>query len=636
MKFKLSAPYKPAGGQPEAIKQLINNLGTRQVLHGITGSGKTFVLANVIKEQNKPVLVLAHNKTLAAQLYQELKQFFPENRVEYFISYYDYYQPESYLPTSDTYIEKDATVNDEIDKMRLRATASLLSRDDVIIVASISCIYGIGDPKEYKQLSLKFKQGQELDRDDIIHRLVEMQYTRSDMLEPGRFRFKGETLEVWPAYDNEIVRIDFFGDEIESVTTRDKVTGAQISELETLRVYPAKHFVVGEDKIEKAMQDIRNELDKWAPQLSELERQRVTQRVTYDLEMISELGYCNGIENYSRHFDGRKKGTPPFTLLDFFPENFLFIIDESHQTIPQSHAMYKGDLARKKNLVDFGFRLPSAYDNRPLKFPEFEQYLNNTIFVSATPANYEIECSTQVVEQIIRPTGLLDPLIEVRATQGHVTDVLNEIKKCPDKILITTLTKRMAEDLTDYLAKEGVEVRYMHSDIDSLDRIELIRSLRAGEFKVLVGINLLREGLDIPEVSLVCILDADKQGFLRNERSLIQTIGRAARNENGRVIMYGNEVTDSMQQAIDVTRARRKKQVEYNKKHNVVPRTIIKKVEHKKREIKGVKHLGKSDLKRKINEVELEMKIASDALDFEKAIELRDVLAQLKFALKEQ
>jgi len=593
------------------------------------------VLANVIKEQSKPVLVLAHNKTLAAQLYQELKKFFPENRVEYFISYYDYYQPESYLPTSDTYIEKDATVNEEIDKMRLRATASLLSRDDVIIVASISCIYGIGDPREYKQLSLEFVEGKDLDRDTIIHRLVEMQYARSDILEPGRFRFKGETLEVWPAYDDEIVRIEFFGDEVEAITTRDKVTGTQIAKLDSLRVYPAKHFVVAEEKIEAAMQNIRHELDEWAPQLSELERQRITQRVTYDLEMIGELGYCSGIENYSRHFEHREVGTPPFTLLDFFPKDFLFIIDESHQTVPQAHAMFKGDLARKKNLVDFGFRLPSAYDNRPLKFHEFEKYLNNTIFVSATPAAYEIERSTQVVEQIIRPTGLLDPTVEVRPTQGHVKDVLNEISNCKDRVLVTTLTKRMAEDLTDYLAKEGVEVRYMHSDIDSLDRIELIRSLRAGEFQVLVGINLLREGLDIPEVSLVCILDADKEGFLRNERSLIQTIGRAARNENGRVILYANEVTDSMQRAIDITEYRREKQVEYNRKHKIVPRTIIKTVETKKREIKGVKHLGRSDLKRKINEVELEMKIAADALDFEKAIELRDVLAQLKSALSE-
>jgi excinuclease ABC subunit B len=643
-KFKLHSKFKPAGGQPAAIKKLIAGYKKfpMQTLQGITGSGKTFIMANLIENVQQPTLILAHNKTLAAQLYQELKAFFPENRVEYFISYYDYYQPESYLPTTDTYIEKDSSINEEIGRMRLKTTASLLARKDVIVVSSISCIYGLGDPKEFRDLSLTFTKGEKKSRLQIIKSLVQMQYTRTmgDM-EPGKFRVKGETFEIWPAYDDEIIRVELFGDETDAITLRHKVTGTIISKVDEISIFPAKQFVVSEDKVVGAIEDIKDELHDWAPKLQELERQRIKQRTKYDLEMIKEMGYCSGIENYSRHFEGRKEGTPPFTLLDYFPKDFMFIIDESHQSIPQSHAMYKGDLARKKNLIDFGFRLPCAYDNRPLKFAEFEKYFTNTIFVSATPAAYEIEKSGQVVEQIIRPTGLLDPTIEIKPIDGQIKDIIEQIrlrvgKKVPERVLVTTLTKRMAEDLTNYLAKADIRVRYMHSDIESLDRIELIRALRAGEFDVLVGINLLREGLDLPEVSLVTILDADKEGFLRNERSLIQTIGRAARNANGHVILYADKITKSIKAAVGLTRDRRKKQMAYNKKYGIVPKTIIKKIPDKTREIKGIKHLPLADLKKQIKEVNVRMRMAAEELNFEVAIDLRGVLKQLEDALEQQ
>ena len=630
--FKLVSKFKPAGGQPEAIKKLVKGYAKHQMqtLQGITGSGKTFCMANVIEQVGKPTLVLAHNKTLAAQLYAELKELFPENRVEYFISYYDYYQPESYIPTSDTYIEKDAQINEQIDRMRLKATASLLARSDVIVVASISCIYGLGNPEDFRNLSLKLTKGKSTPRTEIIKQLVHMQYERNPAnIAPGYFRIKGDTIDIFPPYDEEYIRVELWDEEIDKITTRHKVTGEQIAELTEFTVYPAKQFVVPEEKTIQAIQEIKDELKIRLKELPELEAQRLKQRVKYDLEMIEELGYCSGIENYSRHFEGRAKGTPPHTLLNYFPDDFLLIIDESHQSIPQANAMYKGDYARKKNLIDFGFRLPSAFDNRPLKFHEFEEFFKHVVFVSATPAQYELEKSGQVVELIIRPTGLLDPTIEIKPIDGQIKDLLQQIKKRTDKnarVLITTLTKRMAEDLTDYLAKAGVNVRYMHSEIQSLDRIELIRALRAGEFDVLVGINLLREGLDIPEVSLVAILDADKEGFLRNERSLIQTIGRAARNAKGHVILYADKITDSIQRAVAITKQRRRKQELFNKKHGITPQTIIKKVAEKTREVKGIKHLGKSQLEQKMLEIEADMKKAAEDLDFEKAIELRNVL----------
>ena len=634
--FKLKSKFAPAGGQPQAIKKLTAGFYKypMQTLQGITGSGKSFCMANLIQNVGKATLVLAHNKTLAAQLYAEFKEFFPENRVEYFISYYDYYQPESYIPTSDTYIEKDAQINEQIDKMRLKATASLLAREDVIVVASISCIYGLGNPEDFKQLSLKLQKNKSNSRSGIIKHLVHMQYQRNPAsIAPGYFRIKGDTIDIFPPYDEEYIRVELWDDEIDKITTRHKVTGEQIAELEQFTVYPAKQFVVPEEKIVNAIEEIKDELKDRLKNLSELEAQRLKQRVKYDLEMIEELGYCSGIENYSRHFEGRLKGTPPHTLLNYFPDDFLLIIDESHQSVPQANAMYKGDFARKKNLIDFGFRLPSAYDNRPLKFHEFEKFFKHVVFVSATPAQYELEKSGQVVDLIIRPTGLLDPTIEIKPIDGQIQDLINQINprvKKKERILITTLTKRMAEDLTNYLAKAGVNVRYMHSEIQSLDRIELIRSLRAGEFDVLVGINLLREGLDIPEVSLVAILDADKEGFLRNERSLIQTIGRAARNANGHVILYANKITDSIQRAVAITKQRRRKQEKFNKEHNIVPKTISKKVEEKTREISGIKHLAKSQLQEQMAKIEKDMREAAENLDFEKAIELRNVLKSIE------
>ncbi len=636
MTFRLYSPFSPAGGQAEAIEKLYKGFSQfpRQTLLGITGSGKTFVMANLITKVGKPTLVLAHNKTLAAQLYQELKEFFPENRVEYFISYYDYYQPESYLPTTDTYIEKEATVNEQIEKMRLKATASLLSRTDVIVVASISCIYGLGNPADFKQLSLPLRAGQKIGRQAIVSHLVLMQYERNDaILESGKFRVRGDVIDVYPAYDDRLVRIELFGEEIERIAEMDPITGEVIRELTETSLFAAKQFVVPEEKHERAIEAIKAELGEWLPSLGEFEAERLRRRVKYDLEMLDELGYCTGIENYSRHFDGRMPGTPPFTLLDYFPDDFLLIIDESHQTIPQSHGMYKGDFSRKKNLVDFGFRLPSAYDNRPLKFEEFEKFFKHVVFVSATPADYELKSSGQVVDLIIRPTGLLDPLIEVRPIHGQIRDLLVEIEKVVkrgERVLITTLTKRMAEDLTDFFAKEGVRVRYLHSEIESLDRIELIRQLRAGEFDVLIGINLLREGLDIPEVSLVAILDADKEGFLRNERSLIQTIGRASRNSHGRVILYADVMTDSIKGAVDKTQLRRRMQEQYNTDNGITPQTVVKSVAEKTRDVKGTKHMGKVEIEKKIIELDAQMHKAAEELDFEKAIALRDTIAELK------
>ncbi|MDA1196571.1 MAG: excinuclease ABC subunit UvrB [Nanoarchaeota archaeon] len=636
MKFELFSNYKATDAQKSVVEKLKAGFNTdkRQTLLGITGSGKTFVMANLVEKMQRPTLILAHNKTLAAQLYTEIKEFFPKNKVEYFVSYYDYYQPESYLPTSDTYIEKDASVNEQIEKMRLKATASLMSRSDTIIVASISCIYGLGDPKNFSTMSLVLKKADSTSRKELISKLIAIQYQRNDsVLEPGNFRIRGDVIDVIPAYDEEIIRIELQGDTIESISEINHITAEKISTLSELTIFPAKQFVVPDNTIQNAVVQIKDELKNHLPTLDQLEAHRLKKRVEYDLEMIEELGYCSGIENYSRHFDGRKQGQQAYTLLDYFPKNFLFIIDESHQSIPQSNGMYKGDLARKKNLVDYGFRLPSAYDNRPLKFNEFEKYFNQTLFVSATPAEYELNASKQVVELIYRPTGLLDPVVEIRPIEGQIKDLLKEIRtrtKNNERTLITTLTKKMAEDLTQYLAKEDISVRYMHSDIASLDRIELIRQLRAKEIDVLVGINLLREGLDIPEVSLVAILDADKEGFLRDTRSLIQTIGRASRNENGIVILYADKITKSIREAVDLTKKRRARQKAYNKVNKVIPRTIVKSVPKKTREIKGIKHMAKHEVSKKIIEIDAEMKKAAENLEFEKAIELRDVLRELQ------
>jgi len=639
MKFNLTAPFKPAGGQPETIKKLVEgyNKYPRQTLLGITGSGKTFVAAQVIQKIQKPTLVIAHNKILAAQLYTELKELFPDNRVEYFISYYDYYQPESYIPTTDLYIEKEATINIQIEKMRLHAMTSLLSREDVIIVASISCIYGLGDPDDFRSMSTRFIVGSSFTRTELISRLIEMQYERNDqVLEPGKFRVRGEVIDIVPGYEDNITRIELDDGKIKKISELDHITNDTITTFDKLVLFPARQFVVPEEKQKKALDSIRKELEEQLPNLEPLEAERLRKRTKYDIEMIEEMGYCNGIENYSRHFDGRAKGTPPKVLLDYFPEDFLLIIDESHQTIPQSNAMYKGDYSRKKNLVDFGFRLPCAFDNRPLKFHEFEKYFNHVVFVSATPAEYETKSSGQIVDLIIRPTGLIDPIVEMRPIKDQIRDMISEINKTVAndfRVLITTLTKRMAEDLTDYLSKEGIRVRYMHSEIESLERIELIRQLRSKEFDVLVGINLLREGLDIPEVALICILDADKEGFLRDERSLIQTIGRAARNVNGFVILYADRLTKSIKSAMKITSDRREAQIEFNKKNHITPTTIIKKIADKKYELRGIKHMAGKDVEKKIIELDAQMRVAAEKLDFEKAIELRDILEALKVQL---
>ncbi len=636
MKFKLNSLYKPSIGQQKAISELTTNFRVlkKQTLLGITGSGKTFVMANLIEALQKPTLIIAHNKTLAAQLFTEFKDLFPENRVEYFISYYDYYQPESYLPTTDTYIEKDSSVNVAIEKMRLHAVSSLISRNDTIVVASISCIYSLGNPDDFRKMAVPLIKGEKLKRSDLLKALLAIQYERNDTaLAAGKFRVRGDVIDIIPAYENNILRITLEENSVQSVKEIDPLTGDLISQIDKTVLYPAKQYVIPEDKKQRALKMIRAELEIHLPTLQPLEAQRLKQRIEYDLEMIAELGYCSGIENYSRCFENRNAGEPPCTLMDYFGDDYLLIIDESHQTLPQSRAMYNGDFARKKNLVDFGFRLPSAFDNRPLKFDEFESKMQTTLFVSATPALYELEKSQNIVELIIRPTGLLDPEIFVHPISGQMPHLIEQAKiviERGERVLITTLTKRMAEDLTDYLAKEMLKVRYLHSDVDSLERIELIRQLRAGEYDILVGINLLREGLDLPEVSLVAILDADKEGFLRDERSLIQTIGRAARNSNGKVILFADKITGSIERAMEITKNRRAAQIAHNEKYGITPQTIIKSVAEKKGEIKGTKHLGKVDIERQLIELDAQMRISAAKLDFEKAIELRDRIAQLK------
>jgi excinuclease ABC subunit B len=634
--------FEPSGDQPQAIEQLVAGVKKRkiQTLLGVTGSGKTFTVANVIARTGKRTLIISHNKTLAAQLYSELKQFFPNNNIGYFVSYYDYYQPESYIPQTDTYIEKDTAINEKIEKMRLEATAMLLSGEPTIIVATVSCIYSLGSPSEWETMSITIEKGKEMDRGNLIKKLVNARYERNDTeLVAGRFRIKGDTIDIIPAYSDSIVRISLFGDEIEKISICDPVSLKEKKQVSTIKIFPAKHYLVASDVRKTAVQSIRNELKQRLAELPELERQRLEMRTKYDLEMIEELGYCSGIENYSRHFDGREPGQPPFCLLDFFGNDFLLVIDESHVTLPQLHGMYNGDHTRKKSLIDYGFRLPSAFDNRPLKFDEFEKYVQNTIFVSATPGDYERKKSFQIVEQLVRPTGLVDPTVEIRKTEKQMDDLIIEIKKHIDKnqrVLVTTLTKRMAEDLAEYLSKNKVRVRYLHSEIENLQRTEIIRQLRLGEFDVLVGINLLREGLDIPEVALVAILDADKEGFLRNITSLIQTFGRAARNVNGSVIMYADKVTQSMKLAISETERRRAKQIEYNKKMGITPATIIKAIPQQTMVLDETKHMSKHDLQTLAIEIETSMKRYAEDLDFERAIEYRDKLAKIQRQLRNE
>ncbi|MDE1828381.1 MAG: excinuclease ABC subunit UvrB [Candidatus Micrarchaeota archaeon] len=636
MKFEIKSPYKTSPGQREAIAKIVSGFSKfqKQTLLGITGSGKTFVMANVIEELQKPTLIIAHNKTLASQLYTELKELFPQNRVEYFVSYYDYYQPESYIPTTDTYIEKDSAVNEQIEKMRLHAVSSLVSRKDTIVVASISCIYGIGNPQDFNSMSVRLREGLKATRQKLLHSLIQIQYERNDQnLEPGKFRVRGDTIDVIPAYEDNIIRIELQDGEVSTIKEIHPLTGDVISRIDDTVIYPARQYVVPVEKQQGALDGIRAELFHQLPKLPMLEAQRLEKRVKYDLEMIKEMGYCSGIENYSRHFDGRKEGEPPYVLLDYFPKDFLLIIDESHQTIPQSRAMYNGDYMRKKNLVDFGFRLPSAFDNRPLKFEEFEKKMGTTLFVSATPAEYELQHSKQEVELITRPTGLLDPIVEVRPIEGQMRYLMEQAKATiamGNRILVTTLTKKMAEDLTDFLAKEGFKVRYLHSEIANLERIELVRQLRSKEFDILVGINLLREGLDLPEVGTIFILDADKEGFLRDARSLIQTMGRAARNVDGKVVLFADKRTQSIDEAVRITEARRKAQIEYNKKYKITPKTIIKKIEEKKRTISGIKHLGKSDIQKELIRMDADMKRFAEELQFEKAIEMRDRIEEMK------
>jgi excinuclease ABC subunit B len=641
--FELKSDLRPKGSQPEAIKKLvsgINDGAQHQTLLGVTGSGKTFTMANVIDEVKLPTLVVAHNKTLAAQLYNEFKEFFPDNRVEYFVSYYDYYQPESYIPQKDLYIEKDAHINPKIEQLRLSTTASIMSRRDVIVVASVSCIYGLGNPENFQSLGFEVSLGQRINRNEVLRKLIDIQYERNDFeLMPGRFRVKGGTIDLIPGYYNNIIRIEMFGDEIERIREIDKNTGAVLDELKYFFVYPARHFVIPEKAKVGAVDSIRLELEGRLPELGLIEAHRLRQRTLYDLEMIEETGYCKGIENYSRHFDGRRAGEKPYCLLDYFPDDFLMFIDESHQTIPQLHGMYNGDFSRKKSLVDYGFRLPSAFDNRPLKFSEFRDYMRGVVFVSATPASFELKSSAQVVEQIIRPTGLIDPIVEVRPTVGQIDDLKREIAstvKREDRILVTTLTKRLAEELTEYLADHDIKTRYLHSEIDTLERTEIIRQLRLGNFDVLVGINLLREGLDIPEVGFIGILDADKEGFLRNARSLIQIIGRAARNVNSRVVLYADNLTDSIKSALDETNRRRVLQMNFNKKHGITPMTIVKPVKEKEVDLKDTKHIPKRDIPNMIIELEADMREAAEILDFERAIALRDRVGRLKQRVDEQ
>lgn len=651
MDFELKSDFKPTGDQPQAIKSIvsaINNNEKYSTLLGVTGSGKTFTMANIIQEVKMPTLILAHNKTLAAQLYSEFKEFFPNNAVEYFVSYYDYYQPEAYVAHSDTYIEKDASINDEIDKLRHSATAAILERDDVIIISSVSCIYGLGDPEDYRKLMLSLRPGMERDRDDIIKKLIEIQYERNDInFTRGTFRVRGDILEIFPANNDErAIRIEFFGDEIDRITEIDYVTGKIVGTRNHVVIFPASHYVTTPERVEKAVIEIEKELEERVKSFKDddklLEAQRIEQRTKYDIEMLKEIGFCQGIENYSRHITGRKPGEKPYTLMDFFPDDYLIIVDESHVTVPQVRGMYAGDRSRKTSLIDNGFRLPSAYDNRPLNFDEFEENINQILFVTATPGSYELEHSTTIAEQIIRPTGLLDPIVEVRPINNQIDDLVVEINKVIEKderVLITTLTKKMSEDLTNYLKEIGIKVKYLHSDIDTLERVEIIRDLRLGKFDVLVGINLLREGLDIPEVSLVAILDADKEGFLRSETSLIQTIGRAARNSEGKVIMYADKITRSMESAIAETKRRREIQMLYNEEHNITPTTIKKKVRDAieatvvadEETIYGIKETDNvEEIKENIAALQVEMMEAAQNLQFERAAELRDKIKQLE------
>ena len=648
MEFKIHSDYKPCGDQPEAIEALADGIkkGNRfQTLLGVTGSGKTFTMANVIEKVQKPTLVLAHNKTLAAQLCSEFKEFFPENAVEYFVSYYDYYQPEAYIASTDTFIEKDSQINDEIDKLRHSATMSLFERKDVIIVASVSCIYGLGDPEDYTELVISLRPGMIKDRDEVIAKLIEIQYERNDInFVRGKFRVRGDVLEVFPAsQSNNAVRIEFFGDEVERITEINVLTGEIIGTMSHLAIYPNSHYVTTDEKMKRAIAEIRHEMEEREAEFTAenklVEAQRIHQRTSYDIEMLEEIGFCQGIENYSRIISGREPGSAPYTLMDYFPDDFLLIIDESHVTLPQVRGMYNGDRARKTSLVEYGFRLPSAYDNRPLNFEEFEKRINQAVFVSATPGDYENEHSTQTVEQVIRPTGLLDPEVIIRPVRGQVDDLYTEINRTTekgDRVLVTTLTKKMAEDLTTYFENMGVKVRYLHSDIDTLERTEIINSLRLGEFDVLVGINLLREGLDIPEVSLVAILDADKEGFLRSETSLIQTIGRAARNAEGRVIMYADTMTGSMNRAIEETNRRREIQKKYNEEHGIVPETIKKKV-HESLEITKAEgseekpaKISIDNIEKEIERLKGEMQAAAYELNFELAAKLRDTIKELE------
>ncbi len=656
--FKLVSDYKPTGDQPEAIKQIVNGFqeGNQfQTLLGVTGSGKTFTMANTIEALNRPTIVIAHNKTLAAQLYGEFKEYFPDNAVEYFVSYYDYYQPEAYVPSSDTYIEKDSAINDEIDKLRHSATAALSERRDVIIVSSVSCIYGIGNPIDYKDMVISLRPGMIRDRDDVIRKLVELQYTRNQMdFGRGTFRVNGDVLELFPvSSDEQAVRIEFFGDEVDRITEIDVLTGEILYNLEHIAIFPASHYVVSKDNLERAIVTIEEELEERIRYLRSedklLEAQRISERTNFDIEMLRETGVCSGVENYSRHLTGLAPGSTPHTLIDYFPDDYLIIVDESHMTIPQIRGMYAGDKARKTTLVDFGFRLPSALDNRPLNFDEFESKINQMLFVSATPSKYEEAHELMRVEQVIRPTGLLDPKVDVRPAEGQIDDLIGEIRKETNKnnkIMVTTLTKRMAEDLTDYMREVGIKVKYLHSDIETLERSEIIRDMRLGVFDVLVGINLLREGLDIPEITLVAILDADKEGFLRSETSLIQTIGRAARNADGRVIMYASKMTDSMKKALYETNRRRTIQAEYNEEHGITPTTIKKKIrdvisisqkpekDHYKLE-KDPESMTKKELEELSKKVQKDMKKAAAELDFERAAELRDYMIELKNSLRE-
>ena len=640
--FELVSEFVPIGDQQQAIEMLVQGIQTKkiQTLLGVTGSGKTFTVANAIAKTGKKTLVISHNKTLAAQLYAELKQFFPKNNIGYFVSYYDYYQPESYIVQTDTYIEKDTQINEKIEKLRLEATAMLLSGEPTIIIATVSCIYSLGSPSEWETMAITVEKGAEIGRSALIKKLVSARYDRNDTeLLAGRFRIKGDTIDVIPAYSDSVVRISLFGDDVEKISICDPVSLEEKKQITRIKIYPAKHYLVAADVRKTAVQSIRNELKQRLSELPELERQRLEMRTKYDLEMIEELGYCSGIENYSRHFDGRKPGEPPFCLLDFFGEDFLLVIDESHVTLPQLHGMYNGDHTRKKSLIDYGFRLTSAFDNRPLKFEEFERYIKNTIFVSATPGDYEKKQSALIVEQLTRPTGLVDPTVEVRKTANQMDDLIIEIKKRVEKnqrVLVTTLTKRMAEDLAEYLSKHQIKVRYLHSEIENLQRTEIIRQLRLGEFDVLVGINLLREGLDIPEVSLVAILDADKEGFLRNITSLIQTFGRAARNVDGSVIMYADKITQSMSLAISETDRRRKKQVEYNQKMGITPASIVKAIPQQTIVLDETKHMSKHDVQTLAIEIEATMKRYAEDLDFEHAIEYRDKLTRIQKQLRNE